>query len=89
MKKVFQLTHPKIKPARLVEAVRCDVKKYLKRERRKPLPEGADCWEFDCKFGQTAEDAKKIDCSEIGKCLDNAEAQHLESIYLEILARAA
>ena len=35
MKKTFQLTHPKIKPARLIEAVRRDVKKYLKREKRK------------------------------------------------------
>jgi len=34
MKKTFNLTHPKIKPARLVEAVRRDVKKYLKREGR-------------------------------------------------------
>ena len=51
MKKTFQLTHPKIKPARLIEAVRRDVKKYLKREKRKSLPDGVDYWDFDCKFG--------------------------------------
>ena len=33
MKKTFKLTHPKIKPARLIEAVRRDVKKY-KKERK-------------------------------------------------------
>ena len=53
MKKTFQLTHPKIKSARLIEAVRRDVKKYLKRERRKSLPEGVDYWDVDCKFGST------------------------------------
>ena len=42
MKKTFQLEHPKIKPARLIEAVRRDVKKYIKREKRKSLPEGVD-----------------------------------------------
>ena len=42
MKKTFKLTHPKIKPARLIESVRRDVKKYLKREKRKSLPDGVD-----------------------------------------------
>ncbi|MBT5910990.1 MAG: hypothetical protein HOH25_14445, partial [Opitutae bacterium] len=60
MKKTFNLVHPKIKLARLVDAVRSDVKKYLKRERRKELPEGVDFWDFDCKFGPTAEQAKVI-----------------------------
>ena len=40
MKKTFKLTHPKINIARLVEGVKGDVKKYLKRERKKKLPEG-------------------------------------------------
>ncbi len=87
MKKTFKLTHPKIKVARLVEAVRYDVKKYLKRERRKELPEGVDYWDFDCKYGQSAEEAKEIHLSEIGKCIDEAEAQKLESFYVEILAK--
>ena len=41
MKKTFELTHPKIKPARKVESVKHEVKKYLKRERNKTLPEDA------------------------------------------------
>ena len=60
MKKTFQLTHPKIKPARLIEAVRRDVKKYLKREKRKSLPDGVDYWEFDCRFGYTEAKAEII-----------------------------
>ena len=53
MKKKFSLKHPKIKPARRVEAVKHEIRKYLKRERRKELPEGVDFWDFDCKFGLT------------------------------------
>ena len=60
MKKIFKLTHPKIKPARLIEAVRRDVKKYLKRENRKPLPDDFDCWNFDCKFGPSEGKAEVI-----------------------------
>ena len=87
MKKTFQLTHPKIKLARLVEAVKYEVKKYIKRERNKKLPEGVDFWDFDCKYGPTAEDAVEIHISEINKRIDSAEEQQLESFYLEILVK--
>ncbi len=87
MKKTFKLTHPKIKYARLIEAVRRDVKKYLKRERNKELPEGADFWDFACKFGDAEENATSIHVAEISKCIDQTERQQLESFYLEILAK--
>ena len=51
MKKTFNLTHPKIKVPRLVEAIKHEVKKYIKRERRKPLPPNVDYWDFDCRYG--------------------------------------
>ena len=89
MKKTFKLTHPKIKVARLVESVKYDVSKYLKRERKKKLPEGADFWDFDCKFGPTAEESKVIHVAEICKFIDAAKEQQLESFYLEILAKPA
>ena len=87
MKKTFQLTHKKIKPARLVEAVRRDVKKYLKREKRKSLPNGVDYWDFDCKFGATEDKAETILTSEISKCISKAEVENLESFFIEILAK--
>ena len=87
MKKTFELVHPKIKPARLIEAVRRDVKKYLKRENRKSLPDDFDCWNFDCKFGPSVEKAEVILSSEISKCISEAEAENLKSFYLEIIAK--
>ncbi|HKI62249.1 MAG TPA: DUF6172 family protein [Mariprofundaceae bacterium] len=87
MKKVFQLTHPKIKPARLADSIRSEVKRYVQRERRKELPEGADFWDFDCRFGVSAEEATKVHELELPKCIAAAEAQGLESFYIEILAR--
>jgi hypothetical protein len=38
MEKTFKRTHPKIKVPRLVEAIKYEVKKYIRRERRKSLP---------------------------------------------------
>ncbi|MDQ6969955.1 MAG: DUF6172 family protein [Mariprofundus sp.] len=89
MKKTFQLKHPKIKAARLLDSARHDIKKYLKRERHKELPDNMDYWDFDCKFGSTIEDAKKIHVAEISQCLNTVAEQELSSFYLEVLARAA
>ena len=87
MKKTFELVNPKSKPARLIEAARRDVKKYLKRENRKSLPDDFDCWNFDCKFGPSIEKAEVILSSEISKCISEAEAENLKSFYLEIIAK--
>ena len=87
MKKTFNLTHPKIKYARLIESAKSDVNKYLKRERRKELPEGVDFWDFDCRFGPTAEESKVIHVAEIARFIDAAEKDHLESFYVEIMAK--
>jgi hypothetical protein len=87
MKKTFTLTDPKIRKDRLVEAVRRDIKKYIKRERNKKLPEGVDFWDFDCKFGQTAEEAKEIHLSEITKSIDKIVELQVEAFYLEILVK--
>ena len=46
MRKTFSLTHEKIKTPRLVDAIKHEVKKYLKRERNKKLAEGVDFWDF-------------------------------------------
>ncbi len=89
MKKTFQLHHPKIKTARLLDNARRDIKKYLKRERNKELPEGVDFWDFDCRFGPTTEEAQTIHVAEIGKHINIAEEQQLNSFYLEILAKPA
>jgi hypothetical protein len=87
MKKTFELTHPKIKLERRVDAVKHEVKKYLKRERKKTLPAGADFWDFDCKFGNTAEEAKTVHLSEINKHIDQTQVDNLTSFYIEILAK--
>jgi hypothetical protein len=87
MKKTFSLKHPKIKPARLAEAARCEVRKYLKRSRHRELPEGSNVWEFDCKFGPTAEAAQVIDVADLGKAMCAAEEKKIESFYVEILAK--
>lgn len=89
MKKTFNLTHPKIKYPRMIEAAKHEVRKYLKRSRRKALPEGTDFWDFECKFGNLEEDAQKVHLSEIDKKIDEAEAKNVEVFYVEVIPFAA
>jgi hypothetical protein len=89
MKKTFELTHPKIKVARVIDAVKHEVKKYIKRERNKTLPSGADYWDFDCKFGKTEQTSDVIHLSAINKQIDAAHEEGLTSFYLEILVKPA
>lgn len=87
MKKTFVLSHPKIKLPRLVEAIKFEVKKYLRRERNKSVPDGADFWDFDCRFGTDKDNAEVIHLGSINQHIDEAEKNELASFYLEILAK--
>jgi len=87
MKKTFSLTHEKIKPARLIDSIKHDVKKYLKRERNKKLAEDVDFWDFDCKYGHTEATAETIHVSALNKSIDDAVQHELTSFYLEILVK--
>ncbi len=87
MKKTYPLTHPKKHVDRLIDSIRSDIRKYLKRERAKKLPEGVDYWDFDCKFGASAETAQLVHVAELSKILDTAKAEGYESCYVEIIAK--
>jgi hypothetical protein len=89
MKKTFQLTDPqnRHKPARVIEQVKSDVRKYLKRERRKELPEEVDFWDFDCRTGKEVEAATETHVSEINTAIDGAAKESWPAIFIEILAK--
>ncbi len=87
MKKIFPLEVAGHKAPRVVEAIKSDVRKYLKRERKKTLPEGVDFWDFDCKagLGDAAPEVKHVE--ELIPAIDQAAASQCASIYIEILAK--
>lgn len=87
MKKTFKLSHEKIKTPRLVDSIKHEVKKYIKRERRRELPDDADYWDFDCRFGVDEASSEVIHMAEINKSISWAESEQLETFYLEIMAK--
>lgn len=89
MKKTFSLTDEKRTPERVADKIKFEVKKYIKRERRKELPEGADFWAFDCRIGKSSDVAVEIHEKEINKNIDTMVNEKAETFYLEILAKVA
>lgn len=87
MKKTFQLTHAKINYDRMADAVKHEIRKYIKRERKHTLPEGADFWDFDCKFGDTEEAANAVHLAELDAFINEATGKKQTSFYVEILAK--
>ncbi|MFT7619538.1 MAG: hypothetical protein ACI97A_003194 [Planctomycetota bacterium] len=88
MKRIFKLVHPKTKVPRLVEGAVSDIRKYLKRERKKDIPENADFWDFECRCGPTESEAESSHVDDVGKLIGEAAEKGLESFYVEINARA-
>ncbi len=89
MKKIFKLTDEKKKPERIIEASKNDIRKYIKRERNKKLPEGADYWDFDCCFGQNSEETETLHIAQITTALDKAYEEKWGNCYIEIIAKPA
>lgn len=87
MKKEFKLTDPKKAPARQIEAVKHDIRKYLARERRKTPASGADYWDFDCKIGKDQASASEIHVADINKGIDKIASEGSEQFYMEIIAK--
>ena len=87
MRKNFPLHIDGRHPDRVLDAVKHDVRKYLKRERRRDLPEGIDFWDFDCKCGLQAADAEVVHVSALIAAIDALAKAQATSVYVEILAK--
>lgn len=87
MRKTFQLQVEGKHPDRLLEAIKHEIRKYIKRERRRELPEGSDFWDFDCRFGASAEAAEVVHLSAITGLIDSIVKDAGKQFYVEILAK--
>ena len=89
MKKTFNIQEENKNSERLIEAIKHDIRKYLKRERSKKLPKDFGFWDFDCRFGQTSESATSVHSAELTTELDKALSEKWEACYVEIIAKPA
>lgn len=89
MKKTFPLKVPGKADARVVEAVKDEVRRYVKREHRKPLPEGFHLWSFDCAAGPAPDSATECALGDLNARIDATAASGAGQVYFEIIAKPA
>lgn len=87
MKKTFKLNIEGKNRDRVLEATKHEIRKYVKRQRRVPLPEGVDYWDFDCKFGTSADVATVVHFATITALIDAVASAGGDAFYLELLAK--
>lgn len=87
MRKTYPLAVDGKHPDRVLDAVKHDIRKYLKRERRRPLADGVDFLDFDCRVGVDAEHAEMAEVSDVIGRLDAVAKNGAIQAYVEILSK--
>jgi hypothetical protein len=86
MKKTFPLQAPGKEDARVRDKIRHEVNKYVRRSRRKEIPEGFAQWDFTCKVGATPEAAAPLALKEVAGAIDAVAEVGATAVYVEIEA---
>lgn len=87
MRKTYPLRPEGKHPDRVLDAVKHDIRKYQKRERRRELPEGSNFWDFDCRFGADKDSAQTVHPGELMGLLDALAKDGAAQCYVELLAK--
>lgn len=88
MKKTFPLQAAGKDDARVRDKIRHELNKYVRRERKKKLPEGFEEWNLTCKVGASAAAAAALPLKEVGSAIDQVAAAGATEVYVEIVAVA-
>lgn len=89
MRKNYALRPEGKHPDRVLDAVKHDIRRYMRRVRGQAVPADADFWDFDCRLGETAEAAQAVHPGELIKQLDSLAKTGASHCYVELLPRAA
>ena len=87
MRKIYPLEVEGKHRDRVLDACKHDVRKYVKRQRRVPLPAGVDFWDFDCRFGADQAQAQPLHLAEVTAQMDAVAAAGGKQFYVEIIAK--
>lgn len=89
MRKTFALRPEGKNPDRVLDALKNELRKYMKRERRRELPAGADFWDFDAKLGADKDSAEPVHPNALVAQLDVLAKSGAQHAYVELLAKPA
>ncbi len=86
MKKTYLLAVEGKNRDRLIEAAKHDIRKYIKRERAKALPQGVDFWDFECQCGAADTSATPVHVAELFRAIDKLIAEGGDQFYVQVQA---
>lgn len=87
MKKTFQLHIEGKSRDRILDAIKHEIRKTIKRDRRRALPAGVDYWDFDCRFGLTQELAEPAHLATLTGLIDAVAQADGAQFYVEVLVK--
>ncbi len=87
MRKTYPLNIEGKNRDRLLDASKHDIRKYVKRERSRPLPAGVDYWDFDCKFGSNEATAAPVHFATLMGLIDTVAREGGEQFYVEVVTK--
>lgn len=88
MKKTYTLTIEGKNRDRLLDAAKHDIRKYVKRERAKALPEGVDFLNFDCRIGASDTTAAEVHFATLMNAIDEFAKDGADQFYTEVTSKA-
>ena len=86
MKKTFPLHVPGKEDPKVVEAIKLECTKYVKREKRKTLPPEVDFWHFSCKVGSDSQTAVETPLPDVPTAIEAVAQTEAPEVYVEIMA---
>ena len=86
MKKTFPLHAPDKTDARILDAIKHDVRKYVKRERNKTPPEGFGGWSFTCRVGKDEASAQATPLKDVSAAIDSVAQAGAPAAFVEVHA---
>jgi Family of unknown function (DUF6172) len=72
---------------RLLDAAKHDIRKYVKRERSRPLPPGVDFFDFDCKLGASEGAAAALHFATLMASVDALVKDGADQFYVEVVTK--
>ncbi len=87
MKKTYQLNIEGKNRDRLLDAAKHDIRKYVKRERTKPLPKGVDFVDFDCRVGASDATAADLHFAMLMGAIDALVKEGADQFYIEVTSK--
>lgn len=87
MRKTYLLRIEGKNPDRLLDASKHDIRKYIRRERRKALPAGADFWDFDTRSGTDEASATVVPFPDLIHSIDALVASGATGFYVEVFSK--